>query len=117
MNRAREEARERITALGKLSAGWDSYGSQPPNHVAIAGSRQLFEESQQRGLPLPQIVPVAGGGIQLEWNLPRKALELEVLPTGAVECLMVDELTGTETEERAPFYTSQDLVEKMLWLL
>ena len=52
-------------------------------------------------LPLPQVVPVPGGGVQLEWRHGRREVEIEILPDGTMEFLRVEdgeprdeELTG-----------------------
>ncbi len=52
--------------------------------------KELWRDLQQLGLDAPRFVPVPGGGVQLEWTLPRRELELEIRPSGDVDFLIVD---------------------------
>ncbi len=76
-----------VLALANLPPDWDSYGSPPPSPQAITASINLLEMIDVDDLTVPHIVPVPGGGIQFEWNMNSRELELEVLPNGAVEFL------------------------------
>lgn len=42
-------------------------------------------------IPAPIIVPVPGGGVQFEWQLATRELEIEFCPGGRVEYLAVRE--------------------------
>ncbi len=53
--------------------------------------KELWRDLQEFGLDPPHFVPVPGGGVQLEWELPRRELELEIRPSGDVDFLIVDD--------------------------
>ena len=53
--------------------------------------------------PLPHITPVPGGGVQFEWECFGRALEIEVLPDGTIEVLVVaDDGRTTEAQLSEP---------------
>jgi hypothetical protein len=104
-----------ISALQELPENWDTYGSPPIAMYAIEGARYLAGLASQSGLPAGRAVPVRGGGIQLEWRLGVKELELEVTPGGAVEFLKV---SGDAMSEGAlPAYRDSQVSDLMQWLL
>ncbi|MGH9833350.1 MAG: hypothetical protein ACREBD_11345 [Blastocatellia bacterium] len=84
-------ALRKIAELAKLQENWDSYGSRPIQGAAIERTIELLRELSKFDLPLPQIFPVPGGGIQLEWQNAKCELEIEVRSDGSVEFLIVDE--------------------------
>lgn len=89
----------RLRELSLYGPNWDSYDSPPPTAKAIqlTTGLLLWARIHSRDMPRPHLVPVSGGGIQLEWQLGSRELELEVLPDGYVEFLAVndeDEFTG-----------------------
>jgi hypothetical protein len=51
---------------------------------------QLLTFLEWDDLPVPQIGPVPGGGIQIEWHVAERELAIEVLPNGSVEFLPVE---------------------------
>lgn len=73
-----------------LPNNWDSYGSPPPSPVARNTAIKLITHFDFDDLPAPDIVPVVGGGIQFEWIVGQRELELEILPDGAVEFLKTE---------------------------
>lgn len=73
-----------------LPNNWDSYGSPPPSLVARNTAIELIMHFDFDDLPTPDVVPVVGGGIQFEWIVGQRELELEILPDGAVEFLKAE---------------------------
>lgn len=84
-------ALEDVLRLAALPPNWDSYGSPPPKRNAIEASIILLVSAAPSDLPEPDVVPVSGGGIQIEWAMGRRELELNVLPSGAVEYLKAED--------------------------
>lgn len=83
-----------VLRIQKLPSNWDSYGSPAPTRKAVDASLMLLWQIIRLGLedlPVPHVVPVSGGGIQLEWQVGRRELELEVLPDGSAEFLKVED--------------------------
>jgi hypothetical protein len=92
--------REALSALERLRLlreNWDSYGSPPIAEPAVSSSRLLLLSLARNRLPAPDIRPVAGGGLQLEWRTPTRELEIGILPDGRCEFLAVFE--GNEMVE------------------
>jgi hypothetical protein len=83
-------AQQKLKELSELTENWDSYGSRPIQQKASETAAELLTETANFGLPEPQIFPVPGGGLQLEWESAKRELELEILPDGEIEYLIVD---------------------------
>lgn len=105
---------ERIEALGP---DWDSYGSEAPDHMAVARAHRLIWELYMwslgaRNCPVVPyaVVPLSGGGVQVEWRGRAAAIEVEISPEGAFGYLLA---RGTEPsrefEERDNVTESQIL--------
>jgi hypothetical protein len=90
-------AQRKITELKQLPENWDSYGSRPIQQAAIEKAADLLAILSKLGLPPAQIFPVPGGGIQFEFQQDRRELELEILPDGSIEFLIVT--NGDEMRE------------------
>lgn len=96
----------RLDELAALEENWDSYGSPPPSadligHVLMIvqrAERLLGYSSQQSVMPTPSIVPLSGGGIQIEWQTQVKELELEFSEEERPAALAVNIATGESTE-------------------
>lgn len=84
-------ARKKLEALSSLEENWNSYGSRPIQPEARELTAKLLSDLVKTDMPEPQIFPVSGGGIQLEWENSRCELEIEVLPDKSIEYLIVDE--------------------------
>ena len=76
--------------VAKLPVDWDSYGSIPPLPKVVKNAERLLMAIKFEDLPVPHIVPVSGGGIQIEWSISARELELEIMPDGSVEYLEVE---------------------------
>jgi hypothetical protein len=64
-------------------------------------------------LPVPHVAPVPGGGIQLEWRVGDRELELEILPDGAIEFLRAER--GEPVDEAA--LDSAQLHSLLAWVV
>lgn len=68
-----------------LSENWDSYGGLPLSNNHARTAWRFLEEAMSDGLPLPDFIPLADGGLQLEWDSGESQLsfttEDDVLPT------------------------------------
>ena len=73
--------------LRDLPPGWDTYGSPPiPDDVILGAVRLLFHAAAEQS-PWPHLAPVSGGGVQLEWAVNGRELEIEIFPDGSVAYL------------------------------
>ena len=79
-----------VCQLANLRYDWDSYGSPPISSVGLTASTRLIAMINPEDLPVPQVFPVPSGGIQLEWTVGQRELEIEILPDGMIEYLKVE---------------------------
>lgn len=84
------ETLQAVCQLANLRDDWDSYGSPPISPAALHTSTRLIAMIDPGDLPVPCVFPVPGGGMQLEWIVGQRELELEILPDGTVEFLKVE---------------------------
>lgn len=118
----------RLDDLATLQHNWDSYGSPPPSLELMANALALVQRAERLlgcwrpqeyaiPIPTPSIVPLSGGGIQIEWQTPMKELELEFFENRHAAALAVDIATG-KTTERAFDPGDCDAVSGLLaWLM
>ena len=81
------EAIRKLVQLLALPRDWDSYGSSPPSEVAVKAAGSLILDIDLEYVVSPRIVPVSGGGVQLEWRVGSRELEIEISYEGSAEFL------------------------------
>jgi hypothetical protein len=89
----------RLLRLCALEFNWDSYGSPPPSLALVKGIVRLLQLAEKETLPEPEVVPASAGGIQLEWYLGKRELEIEFTATGQIEYLRSDKERREEKED------------------
>lgn len=82
---------KKLVEIMALPQNWDSYGSPPPSQGAVSIAIELLMGIDLDYFLSPRVVPVAGGGVQLEWSLGTREVELEVLDDGSVEYLRIED--------------------------
>jgi len=80
-----------VLRLKMLPESWDTYGSPRLQDPAQEKAAELIAVLSATEPPLPNVSPVPGGGVQFEWEINRRALEIEVLPDGSMEFLAIGE--------------------------
>jgi hypothetical protein len=63
------------------------------------------------------IMPIADGGVSVEWRGPNATLELDIGPSGALSYLLVDQSTADRLFEEASDISEEqalDLVRRVL---
>jgi hypothetical protein len=103
-----------VLKLSAMKAGWDGYRSPAIGQAAIAGALNVLGMLEGLALPKPHVSPVAGGGIQIEWEKGDKELELEFARTGALAYLKADP-AGEEEGALAPGHRHK-LWTLLVWL-
>ena len=81
------EAIRKLLHLLSLPHDWDSYGSPPPAEVAVTAGVGLILGMDLDYFVTPRIVAVSGGGVQLEWTLGSREIEIEIDSEGSAEYL------------------------------
>ena len=84
------EALRQLGQITMLPENWDSYGSPPPTHHAVKVAVEMLTRVDLPDLTDERVVPVSGGGLQLEWRTASKEVELEILSDGSVEYLKLE---------------------------
>ena len=92
-----DATRERLAELGRLEADWDSYGALQVAPRALAAGGAIISlaiaQTGDRGVPR-DIMPIADGGIALEWRSPGVELGLNACPEGGWTALLVERGEG-----------------------
>ena len=87
-----------VLRASNLPDNWDSYGSPSPSENVVATAINLISSIHFHELPVPNVGPVSGGGIQFEWTIGTREVELEVVPDGSLEFLQLE--NGEPLNER-----------------
>ena len=75
-----ELARDALIELYALPPNWNSYSARRIDITAVTDAVGLLMAAMDDGKPLPTFVPVASGGVLLEWHTMSADLEVTVLP-------------------------------------
>jgi hypothetical protein len=70
------EVVQALVRLANMPAGWDSYNAPPLRRDAGHFALEILQSVMRPRTPLPQVVPSAAGGVQLEWH--EKGIDLEL---------------------------------------
>lgn len=69
---------EKINSLLALPENWDSYGAERIKLDAALNTVKLLLSAMEEYTPLPAIVPVSSGNLQVEWHVFDRDLEIEI---------------------------------------
>jgi hypothetical protein len=109
----RPVAETRLAKLSTYSVGWDGYQSEPPRRTVIEFARSVLDSTMQPTTATPAIVPLNGGGLQLEWHIGGLDIELAIYRPNEAE-LTVSYSDGREPiEERALTSNFADLAHAL----
>src|SRR5438105_15964849 len=89
---------EVLVGLLDLPQNWDSYGAPQVAPAAAAAALNLLLDLMPPTAPAPQIIPLADGGVQLEWHMGGIDLEVALRASGETFVLFEDLRTGEEWE-------------------
>ena len=78
------EVQRRLLEYVKMPKGWDSYGAPPVGWDTGMFALAVLNDVMRTRTPIPQVVPSAAGGVQLEWH--EKGVDLELHITGPYRC-------------------------------
>jgi hypothetical protein len=95
---------KRLAQLESLEHDWDSYGGLPPCARSIQMAQSIMmrmaKRFEERGVP-SEVMPIADGGIQLEWQGRSGALAMNAAPDGSWSYLLIERgPDGRTFEER-----------------
>ncbi|HWE53740.1 MAG TPA: hypothetical protein VG273_28375 [Bryobacteraceae bacterium] len=78
--------------------GWDGYRAVPTSWQLVVRMLNILSLVMRNNFPPPQITPLADGGVQAEWHLNQKDLEIEVSAAELPTYYFFDQSTGEEEE-------------------
>ena len=103
----------RMQELSRLPDDWDGYGSPRVSAPARRSAMGTLSLLRSYAIPSMRIDAVSGGGLQFEWEIGSRTLEIEFLPDGSVEYLVAD---GDEMQE-GPVNDRSALLFLLRWLM
>jgi hypothetical protein len=83
-------AHRTVESLAGLPLDWDSHGSPPVQPLAIRSAKELLLLAGTEGIAEPTVIPLSGGGIDLEWSSPARSLEIIIYPDGRFEYVLLN---------------------------
>jgi len=110
-----KEAFDRISELGKLQEGWDSFGALPVSSGAISRARLLLSNLQVEDLPRPHIAAIPDGSVGLHWRVAERDLEIEVEPSGSLHCLRT--VVGKGPMEPEDVHNFSEVQHALNWII
>lgn len=97
----REAVEARLRRLQKYELGWDGYQGKPPRSAVIEFARSILSSVMKPSVEAPSIVPLSGGGLQLEWHNGGLDIEVTIYAPFQAE-LTVEYHDGREAAEELP---------------
>jgi len=113
------KAINKIIQFSNLKYNWDSYGSQPINRNCILTAARLileiisWRDKFKLEVPVPFLVPTHEGGLQFEWKIENRYLEIEIITGKPIEYFATDR----EYELEGIIETEDDLRELIQWIV
>jgi hypothetical protein len=111
-----DEAFKRIGRFATLDATWDSYGSSPIDKDCIINAINLLKQivnlrkEENISVPAPFVAPISTGGIQFEWEINLRYLELSLTPG-------TEEISYFAVEEDECNIKSEGILPYKEWLI
>lgn len=111
--RWRSAVDNRLAKLSAYTKGWDGHHGEPPRRTVIAFARSILNSVMSPTTPAPAIVPMSGGGLQLEWHAGGLDIELAIYRPREAE-LSVTFADGRNPIEDEPLTSSFDALSAVL---
>lgn len=87
-----------LKGLLQLPKDWDGYGASPVQERIAQRVLFVLCEVMEDDAPPPSVVPLTGGGIQVEWHRLEKNLEIEFPADAAPSFYYYEENSDLESE-------------------
>jgi hypothetical protein len=111
---AYQQVSTRVEKLLTLDEGWNTYGAKVPGRRAAFFALHFLRDAvgvlldHGISVPTPFLAPTASGGVQLEWRMGPRELELEIPEKGRFVFLAID--GSSEVEGEASRWTAMRLL-------
>jgi len=84
---------KKLAQLQALEHDWDGYGGLPPSARSLTMARSIMlrmvTRFEERGVP-GEVMPIADGGVQLEWQDHSGTLAVNAAPDGSWSYLLIE---------------------------
>jgi hypothetical protein len=100
-------------AFLELAENWDSHGARPINVGSVNNAIEVLSQPVFSALAAPAIVPTSIGGIQAEWHVGERSLEVEFISDIDIEVLFADRENMEEHELTLDLTIFRDLVRRL----
>jgi hypothetical protein len=91
-----QEIVDALCRLIELPDDWDTYGGKALRHDTAMFTLQVLNSLMSPATPTPNIVPIANGGVQIEWH--QNSMDIELYVAAPYECeLLVNDQTSEES--------------------
>ena len=108
------ETIDSLNSLLALSDNWDSYGACTISHETTLSTVQVLLFVMEEQTPLPSIVPMPSGNIQLEWHRFGIDLEVEITSSKSYSISFEDERHEIAPHDDGAFRHSVDDSQPLL---
>ncbi len=109
------EAAKKLEALGRLPAGWDSYGGLPLRHEVREMTVRVLDRLKVTSLPVPTVALGSNGTVHLEWEAQGRELELGLGAGATVGYVKVG--PDGEIDEGQADAGNQEILRLTRWLM
>ena len=92
------DAYERLVILQALPVGWDGHSGRRVSTNTAVYSLAVLAALMKPSIPMPSIVPLSYGGLQLEWHRKGWDIEIEIPGPGRVHVFTRQIHSGQEHE-------------------
>jgi len=106
-----------VARIAELPQDWDGYGSAPLGIKEREHVTKLLSSIDNADLPAPNVVPISGGGIQIEWQHNARELELEIVEGSEDLMFLKVSSDGMMEENSYPIADSDRTRELLDWLI
>jgi hypothetical protein len=79
-----------------LRRGWDTYNARPVAYASVQDALSFLAQTIEPTTAPPAVVPLADGGVQMEWHQGGLDVEIAFSPNEEPEMYVADHETGTE---------------------
>lgn len=105
----------KLDAIAALPHNWDGDGGDPVPHRIVTAAGELLLPLARMQPPVPRIAPVLGGGLQFEWHIGDRELEIEIMPDGTIEYLTAE--GGRVQENGLPQFSTGEVKTLVAWVM
>ena len=107
-----DAATGRLLHLGSLQPGWDGHYGKPLDEDISTMAAALLALFDSWKAPMPAIMPLSDGGLQIEWHRKGWDIEIEMMSKGEINIFAHDISRGVE--DNFPWSGNVDRVHSIL---